>query len=306
MRMTVLQVHSQTTAGMKHESDQTIQNQECCCQFNKATTTTSSSSVQQEGSSGVPVTAPQHGNLGNNTHHPHDNGTSGNTGLDCSIQHMETGCAGELKGGGSLIESLCQPGDPGSGSQAVDNLDTLVGDLNLELMATYKEMPGGEVGRRALDHMGDSFESLQASLNSLQGSDLNLDHLDLLDIPELDKICTDMSGSSHVNSQVSQGCGKGQVAVETNSDFSNLELSNINANSLLLGRQGMGSGGYVGNMAMNSKAGGGMSDGQLPVTTMTHTYHNVGPSPSSVAMVTDFSPEWAYTEVRSPLMIVYL
>ena len=223
-----------------------------------------------------------------------------------------------------LVESVTDiyPGPPPV--QTGETLSSLVDELNLELMATdtmKESLDGGTNSKSSFGHLGDSFDSLRASLNSLPGSDLNLEQLDLLDMPELDKIYHDISNNSNMNSQNPQGSANGQNQINGTVIMSNILGQNENVLSgeiaqiqhSLCSHNSTDCDSVTLNntsVAINSNSS---SSHQNSLNSYSHELTVAPPSQpynsgvdnlsqslkanSSVAVITDFSPDWTYTEV---------
>ncbi|WAR14462.1 CMTA1-like protein [Mya arenaria] len=113
-------------------------------------------------------------------------------------------------------------------------VNSLLDELNSELMASESNSTN-ECKKNSFGHLGDSFESLQASLSTMPNGELNLDQLDLIDMPDLENMCNDISNEirstnipecntsganltnctqQNLQNQSAEGDGRGQSTVQ--------------------------------------------------------------------------------------------
>ena len=227
-------------------------------------------------------------------------------------------------------------------------VNSFLNELNTELMSTERNSATHD-NKQSFGHLGDSFESLQASLNVIQGTEINLDQLDLMDVPDLEQMCNELNGEQNdlsnsmglsVGGEKWNSQSKDQVTVSkcdnnrtssssacnichrnicshstcpnqvTNNmnnifsqaliannsecthvhpDNSNTTVTNSHSNCAKCGHGALGSrtahhGHRHGTLGHNVHSGG---DSSHPVN-----------APTDIACITDFSPDWAYTEVN--------
>lgn len=173
-------------------------------------------------------------------------------------------------------------------------------DFNLDLMTGDKQSPMSCSQKEAMSGITDCFDRYHTNLSPLNGNDMlvNLDQLEALDLPDIEKICNDISIES--NSPMSQepnhvihkdghactvldsvsmqnGCdrqeGQGNNCIQcTCSAASNFETVTTRECTMMPAR------------TVNSHSRALSS--QHPIE-----------SPSTIAMITDFCPDWAYSEV---------
>lgn len=231
-----------------------------------------------------------------------------------------------------------------SDTDNTNSINSFLDELNSELMSAERSSTDND-NKQGFGNLGDSFESLQASLNVIQGTDINLDQLDLMDVPDLEQICNDLNEGQCQNNLLnslsmsdynqgksftqpkdqvnlskcdnsassSSGCSICQrnicshncsqsanifTQAATTSECSNVHPEMCSSNATVTNSQ-----------ANCAKCGHGPSfspanQGQGH-RTHGHGVHSGGDNlshplkaPTDIACITDFSPDWAYTEVR--------
>lgn len=223
-------------------------------------------------------------------------------------------------------------------------VNSFLDDLNSELMASERNTPDTEA-KRGLDHLGDSFESLQASFNTLQGTGINLDQLDMLD---LEQMCNELStGQNDLSSSLDMSVDNQNKSFSVQKDQELVSkcdtITNISDSSRLchthtcshsssqltqdFSHSGISSGcssnlhpDNSSNNAtdMNSQvncikcvcdpsrlqSNEGQGHRSLVYSGGDNLGHQNHPlkAPTDIACITDFSPDWAYTEVDTPLV----
>ncbi|KAL4220816.1 transcription by RNA polymerase II [Mactra antiquata] len=199
------------------------------------------------------------------------------------------------------------------------NNDSLVtsflDELSSELMTPEKYSPMEE-GKKAFSHLGDSFESLQGTFNSLQDSELNLDQL--FDMPDLDRLYKDLTNSGGlselpISMNLNNGnSGKPYVStsqktnLQTVTSLSQPSTSSFHSNTLPM--QGVGSNENSTNdldtLCVNSsmQGQGQTSRGQQSLNKEEYMVHTTK-TPCTIASITDFSPDWAYTEGQTKVLV---
>jgi hypothetical protein len=172
-----------------------------------------------------------------------------------------------------------------------------------------------EENKKGFGHLGDSFESLQGTFNTLQGSELNLDQLDLIDMPELERMCSVLTNSGDIAELPSNmemnthQCQKSQNLENQkvgNISMTQTNIGNLNANNF--SRNSSEQRGSIGTVNSDvdsscvtcgtSRSQGQGQDGDVPHMggrgdNLVHTTK----TPCTIATITDFSPDWAYAEV---------
>lgn len=244
-----------------------------------------------------------------------------------------------------------------------DNTNSIVNsfldELSSELMSSEQNFSNSD-GKRSLQHLGDSFESLQASLNTIQGTDLNLDQLDLMDVPDLEQMCNELTNAGQndlssslnmsvdsprkvypeqknlgLNSKCDNASSGNSLSIgnissrvecphDTNpqssifpqslvSNCSNIHSMNCNTNATNINSQANCV--KCGYDPLTAWSNHGQGQGQPVLLSsvshqsqvqghMTGNLHRRGDNsghtktPTDIASITDFSPDWAYTEVR--------
>lgn len=193
-------------------------------------------------------------------------------------------------------------------SNNTSNSDSLVSsfldELSSDLLNPEKYSPMDE-GKKGFSHLGDSFESLQGTFNSLQDSDLNLDQL--FDMPDIDRIYKDLtnngglnelSNSLNVNGDSPKTFDSTCQKPNVQTSLSQSQTSNFNATSSPM-HDMVNSDNIINGLdplcvtARSQGQGHLQASGGQNKETLIHTTK----TPCTIASITDFSPDWAYTEV---------
>ena len=211
----------------------------------------------------------------------------------------------------NTFNTLFSSNNSNSNSMVSSLLDELSG---ADFMSADKFSPMEE-SKKGFGHLGDSFESLQGTFNTLQGSELNLDQLDLIDMPELERMCSDLTNTGVIaelstNMEVNTNqCQKSQSPENQkvgNITMTESNVTNHNANNFSHNvSEHRKSVGTVNSDADSScvTCGSSRSQGQgqdLEVPPMGSRGDNLvhtTKTPCTIATITDFSPDWAYAEV---------
>ncbi|XP_052821053.1 calmodulin-binding transcription activator 2-like isoform X2 [Mya arenaria] len=205
-------------------------------------------------------------------------------------------------------------------------VNSLLDELNSELMASESNSTN-ECKKNSFGHLGDSFESLQASLSTMPNGELNLDQLDLIDMPDLENMCNDISNEirstnipecntsganltnctqQNLQNQSAEGDGRGQSTVQADA-FSFCEEQAKNSGTQNVSRRSS-SPHLPGNChscnchVSRSCQGQGLSDCQGQIKAEVGGAHTTK-SPITIATITDYSPEWSYTEGQTKLLV---
>lgn len=147
------------------------------------------------------------------------------------------------------------------GNLKIDNVkpDKLDPSAKVSVLPNNNE----KIGPEGLGSSNENMDSYQGSIASLTGSDLNLDHLDLLDLPNLEKLCND-------------------VDVVENS------LATCNTTDTV-------------SMLESLHPQTGTSKGPMSTVGPPQCQHSC-PQEEELKLnsmtITDFSPDWSYTEVK--------
>ena len=180
-------------------------------------------------------------------------------------------------------------------------------DFNLDLMSGDKESPTDSHRKEGLSNITDCFDGYHTNLSPIHGSDIlvNLDQLESLDLPDIEKICNDISNES--NSPTSQEnhvhiVHKGNICT----DLNQVTIQNgcVSERNLANGNNNI------------ECTGTGKSDFETVTTRECLMMSEVTPichsragnaqhpveSPSTIAVITDFCPDWAYSEVGHSLV----
>ena len=170
-------------------------------------------------------------------------------------------------------------------------------DFNLDLISGDKQSPSNSSQKEAMCGISDCY------LSPINGTDIltSLDHLEALDLPDIEKICNDISNESNspmpqepvLNSvhkvestcraldhvTIQDGCDNEPNIIAHGNNIPCSSTSKSNFETITTRECVMMPGGaaFSHSRAVNS---------QHPVE-----------SPSTIAMITDFCPEWAYSEV---------
>ena len=187
---------------------------------------------------------------------------------------------------------------------SVENIS--LDDFNLDLITGDKHSPSNSSQKEAMSGISDCY------LSPINGTDIltSLDHLEALELPDIEKICNDISNESNspmpqetsINSvhkvdstcraldhvTIQDGCdNKLNIAHSNNalcSDTSKSDFDTITARDCVM-------------------MPGGTDGSQTRAVNSQHPVE----SPSTIAMITDFCPDWAYSGVRKRhLNVVYL
>ena len=233
---------------------------------------------------------------------------------------METQCSSvtaKMAADNSMYQSMY--------SNQSDNENSIVNSLLDELNSNMLADGGNSnhSGKTPFGHLGDSFESLQASLGTLQGTDLNLDQLDLIDMPDLENMCNDLTNSPHTttmadtiglttSSASSIGSFSETIREAIGCDTSSSTVGFANSENQSIYTQPSCEPVTSSHSECTSQSCKDMSRSEV-----IHQGHqgqgdrkscggHVDPNktPCTIATITDFSPDWAYTEVsKNPVNI---
>ncbi|XP_052285378.1 calmodulin-binding transcription activator 1-like isoform X3 [Dreissena polymorpha] len=257
---------------------------------------------------------------------------------------------------GNLTDSLSQSHEQSCDSSLYQSSSYLSNECSTSIVNSFiEELMSSETNpsdgnKKSFRHLGDSFESIQPSLSTIQGSELNLDQLDLMDMPDLDHMCHEMAlnASSPMEEQrkvsmcspqtTSRGTSPhlkpkqdcANVSVSSSGHHcttlsSNSETLNVFAQSSLASSNPGTSVSRVSTMTatvtdINMACGQCGCDVQSSrsthvegqgqpckssscrqdsVSSVVHTTK----TPNTIATITDFSPEWSYTEGQTKLLV---
>lgn len=201
-------------------------------------------------------------------------------------------------------------------SNGTSEVSTFFDELNSDFMSSDKYSPMEE-NKKGFGHLGDSFESLQGTFNTLQGTDLNLDQLDLIDMPELERMCSDLAGSGDItelsnelSTSVSQ---KPEVPGDHRSQDVSLTSSNISThNAGTYSQNGSRHKDCTINSDVDSSCvtcgtsrlqGRGHDTVSSPFKNRGDNMVHTTKTPCTITTITDFSPDWAYTEGQTKVLV---
>ncbi|XP_053379115.1 calmodulin-binding transcription activator 1-like isoform X2 [Mercenaria mercenaria] len=205
-----------------------------------------------------------------------------------------------------------------NGNSMVSSLLDELGGTDFMTADKYSPM---EETKKGFDHLGDSFESLQGTFNTLQGSELTLDQLDLIDMPELERMCSDLTNTGDISElsntieMSTNQCQKtenptNQKSENIQTNFSN--LSGLNASSF--SRNSSEQRESIGTVSSDADpscvtCGTSRSQGQgqdsmvPPIRGRGDNLMHTTKTPCTIATITDFSPDWAYTEGQTKVLV---
>lgn len=199
-------------------------------------------------------------------------------------------------------------------SNSTAMVSTFFEELNSSYISTDKFSPMEE-NKKGFGHLGDSFESLQGTFNTLQGSDLSLDQLDLIDMPELERMCSDLTSAGDISElsnaieMSTNGCQKSENPENQKAEdisVNNTNISTLNASSFSQNGSGHRESfstvsSDVDSNCMTCGTPRLQSQGQesvaQPLASRGDNLVHTTKTPSTITTITDFSPDWAYTEV---------
>lgn len=249
------------------------------------------------------------------------------------------GCINALKNRLTAVDSNndCPFSTNSENTDSVINL--FLADLHSNHLPSDKISPMDE-SKQSFGHLGDSFDSLHASLNSLQGSDINLDQLDLIDMPDLERMCSDLgSGGSGGNMNLDLSRSDCAQEMQVSNDEQNVhicaadDITNpaISKSSTIIAphnptkgcmklftnkretfEQTVSADGCcscresypMSRSHMEQNALSKTCEGQRSVGSPHHgKKSHTTKSPCSIATITDFSPEWAYTDGQTKVLV---
>lgn len=184
---------------------------------------------------------------------------------------------------------------------SVENIS--LDDFNLDLMSGDKQSPSSSSQKEAMSGISDCY------LSPINGTDIltSLDHLEALELPDIEKICNDISNESNspmpqepsVNCvhKVDSTCrALDHVTIQDGCDNKiNIVAHGNNIPSSSTSKSNFETVTTRDCMMMPGR-------GVVSQSRAVNSHHPVE-SPSTIAMITDFCPDWAYSEGHTKMLV---
>ena len=169
-------------------------------------------------------------------------------------------------------------------------------DFNLDLISGDKQSPSSSSQKEAMSGISDCY------LSPINGTDIlvSLDHLEALELPDIEKICNDISNESNspmtqepsINSvhKVDSTCrALDHVTIQDGCDN---KMNIAHGNNIPCSSTSKSDFETITTRECVTMSGGGVVNQSRAINS-----HHPVESPSTIAMITDFCPDWAYSEV---------
>ena len=180
-------------------------------------------------------------------------------------------------------------------------------DFNLDLMSSGDKESPTDANGKVLANLTDCLDGFHANLSPIHGSDMlvNLDQLDTLDLPDIEKICNDISNES--NSPTSQEnhvhiVHKENTCTDINPVPIPIQNGCVSERNVVCSNNRVvcSSSGKTDFETVTTRECLMMPEVRVCQSRGSTSQHPVE-TPNTIAVITDFCPDWAYSEV-SPLV----
>ena len=233
------------------------------------------------------------------------------SGTACTAPHdnnnKQFGIIGNIKSDSSAqIQPSSDTQMTSSDIQKLSSVENIsLEDFNLDLMSGDKDSPSDISPQKdSMSGIADCLDGFSTNLSPINGSDIlvNLEQLESLDLPDIEKICNAISNES--NSPTSQ---ESHNLIHKDNTYTG--LNHVNFKTGCDSDQNTGNHSNCNNRIECTNSAKNNFDTMttrecvmMPeVTSVCHSravnsQHPVE-SPSTIALITDFCPDWAYSEV---------